>query len=45
MAVNAIAPTLKALQRGQVRTLLADGRTTTFRIDDAVEEALPSASR
>ena len=39
-AVNGIAPTLKALQRGQVRTLLADGQDDDLRIDDAVEEAL-----
>ncbi len=39
-AVNGIAATLKALQRGQVRTLLADGRDEDTRIDDAVEDAL-----
>jgi len=38
--VNGIDPTLKALQRGQVRTLLADGQDDDFRIDNAVEEAL-----
>src|SRR6266849_5640997 len=39
-AVNGIDPTLKALQRGQVRTLLADGQDDDSHIDDAVEEAL-----
>jgi peptide chain release factor subunit 1 len=39
-AVNGIEATLKALQRGQVRTLLADGQDDDPRIDDAVEEAL-----
>ncbi|MGH7537489.1 MAG: hypothetical protein ACREMF_02550 [Gemmatimonadales bacterium] len=39
-AVNGIEPTLKALSRGQVRTLLADGHDDDRRIDDAVEEAL-----
>jgi peptide chain release factor subunit 1 len=39
-AVNGIEPTLKALTRGQVRTLLADGMDDDRRIDDAVEEAL-----
>jgi peptide chain release factor subunit 1 len=39
-AVNGIAPTLKALTRGQVRTLLADGHADDPRIDDAVEDAL-----
>jgi peptide chain release factor subunit 1 len=39
-AVNGVEPTLKALQRGQVRTLLADGQDDDPRIDDAVEEAL-----
>jgi peptide chain release factor subunit 1 len=39
-AVNGIEPTLKALQRGQVRTLLADGQDDDVRIDDAIEEAL-----
>lgn len=39
-AVNGIAPTLKALSRGQVRTLLADGQDDDERIDDAVEDAL-----
>jgi peptide subunit release factor 1 (eRF1) len=38
--VNGIDPTLKALIRGQVRTLLADGHDDDPRIDDAVEEAL-----
>src|SRR6266480_2346145 len=39
-AVNGIDSTLKALQRGQVRTLLADGQDDDRRIDDAIEEAL-----
>jgi peptide chain release factor subunit 1 len=39
-AVNGIDPTLKALGRGQVRTLLADGQNDDQRIDEAVEEAL-----
>lgn len=39
-AVNGIEATAKALERGQVRTLLADGRDDDTRIDDAVEEAL-----
>jgi peptide chain release factor subunit 1 len=39
-AVNGVELTLKALQRGQVRTLLADGQDDDPRIDDAVEEAL-----
>src|SRR5881628_2935754 len=39
-AVNGIEPTLKALQHGQVRTLLADGQDDDRRIDDAIEEAL-----
>jgi peptide subunit release factor 1 (eRF1) len=39
-AVNGIAPTLKALERGQVRTLLANGQDDDLRIDDAIEEAL-----
>ncbi len=39
-AVNGVDATLKALQRGQVRTLLADGQDDDPRIDDAVEEAL-----
>ncbi len=39
-AVNGIEPTLKALGRGQVRTLLADGHDDDPRIDEAVEEAL-----
>jgi peptide chain release factor subunit 1 len=38
-AVNGIEPTLKALRRGQVRTLLADGHDDESRIDDAVEDA------
>lgn len=39
-AVNGVEPTLKALHRGQVRTLLADGADDDRRIDDALEEAL-----
>jgi peptide chain release factor subunit 1 len=39
-AVNGVEPTLKALGRGQVRTLLADGHDDDSRIDEAVEEAL-----
>lgn len=39
-AVDGIDATLKALTRGQVRTLLADGQDADPRIDDAVEEAL-----
>src|SRR2546429_548242 len=39
-AVNGIEPTLKALERGQGRTLLADGQDDDRRIDDAIEEAL-----
>jgi len=39
-AVNGIEPTLKALARGQVRILLADGQVDDPRIDDAVEDAL-----
>lgn len=39
-AVNGVDATLKALGRGQVRTLLADGADDDARIDDAVEEAL-----
>ena len=39
-AVNGIAATLKALSRGQVRTLLADGHDDDSRIDEAVEDAL-----
>src|SRR5438552_16197834 len=39
-AVNGVEPSLKALRRGQVRTLLADGQDDDLRIDDAVEEAL-----
>jgi len=39
-AVNGIAATLKALSRGQVRTLLADGHDDDPRIDEAVEDAL-----
>lgn len=39
-AVNGIDATLKALARGQVRTLLADGHDDDARIDEAIEEAL-----
>ena len=39
-AVNGLEPTLKALGRGQVRTLLADGHDGDTRIDEAIEEAL-----
>ena len=38
-AVNGPEATLKALQRGQVRTLLADGHDDDGRIDEAIEEA------
>ena len=38
--MNGIAPTLKALARGQVRTLVADGHDDDPRIDDAIEDAL-----
>jgi len=44
-AVNGVDPTLKALSRGQVRTLLADGQDDDPRIDDAVEEALRQRSQ
>ncbi|HTI04263.1 MAG TPA: hypothetical protein VL549_03040 [Gemmatimonadales bacterium] len=39
-AVNGVEPTLRALGRGQVRTLLADGHDDDPRIDEALEEAL-----
>ena len=39
-AVNGFEPALKALRRGQVRTLLADGQDDDLRIDDALEDAL-----
>jgi len=39
-AVDGIDATLKALTRGQVRTLLADGQDDDPRIDEAIEEAL-----
>jgi peptide chain release factor subunit 1 len=39
-AVDGINATLKALRRGQVRTLLADGQDDDPRIDEAVEDAL-----
>src|SRR5205823_7910196 len=38
--VNGVEATLKALERGQVRTLVADGRDDDLRIDDAVEDGL-----
>jgi peptide subunit release factor 1 (eRF1) len=38
-AVNGAEATLKALARGQVRTLLADGHDDDPRIDEAIEEA------
>jgi peptide chain release factor subunit 1 len=44
-AVNGPEPTLRALRRGQVRTLLADGQSDDPRIDDAVEEALHQRSQ
>src|SRR2546421_1286720 len=39
-AVNGVEATLPALERGQVRTLVADGRDDDLRIDDALEDAL-----
>ena len=39
-AVNGVDATLKALGRGQVRTLLADGHDDDARIDEAIEDAL-----
>jgi len=39
-AVNGIDASLKALVRGQARTLLADGQDDDPRIDEAVEDAL-----
>jgi peptide subunit release factor 1 (eRF1) len=44
-AVNGADATLKALSRGQVRTLLADGQDDDPRIDEAVEEALRQRSQ
>ncbi len=44
-AVNGVDPTLKALSRGQVRTLLADGHDDDPRIDEAVEDALRQRSQ
>jgi len=44
-AVNGVDPTLKALSRGQVRTLLADGQDDDSRIDEAVEDALRQRSQ
>ena len=39
-AVNGVAPTLKALERGQVRTLVVDGLAEDPALDDAIEDAL-----
>jgi len=39
-ATNGVEPTLRALARGQVRTLLADGGSDDPAIDDAIEDAL-----
>ncbi|HET7296683.1 MAG TPA: hypothetical protein VFI66_06045 [Gemmatimonadales bacterium] len=39
-AVNGVEPTVRALARGQVRTLLADGNDDDVRLDEALEEAL-----
>jgi peptide chain release factor subunit 1 len=44
-AVNGVAPTLKALAHGQVRTFLADGLDDDRRIDDALEEALAQGAQ
>lgn len=44
-AVNGVEPVLKALRRGQVRTLLADGQDEDLTIDDAVEEALAQGAQ
>ena len=44
-AVNGVEPTLRALRRGQVRTLLADGHDDDPRIDDAVEEAFAQGAQ
>jgi peptide subunit release factor 1 (eRF1) len=44
-AVNGVEPTLKALSRGQVRTLLADGQDDDPRIDEAVEDGLRQRSQ
>jgi peptide subunit release factor 1 (eRF1) len=44
-AVNGVDATLKALARGQVRTLLADGQDDDPQIDEAVEEALRQRSQ
>ena len=43
--MNGVEPTLKALSRGQVRTLLADGQDDDQRIDEAVEDALRQRSQ
>ena len=37
--------TFKALARGQVRTLLADGQSDDSRIDEAIEDALRQRSQ
>ena len=39
-ALNGVAPTLRALERGQVRTLVVDGLAEDHAIDDAIEDAL-----
>jgi peptide chain release factor subunit 1 len=39
-AVNGVDATFKALSRGQVRTLLADGHDDDAQIDEAIEDAL-----
>lgn len=39
-AVNGVEPTLRALARGQVRTLIADGNDDDVQLDEAVEDAL-----
>jgi peptide subunit release factor 1 (eRF1) len=44
-AVNGRDATLKALHRGQVRTLLADGEDEDTRVDDAVEEAFTQGAQ
>jgi peptide chain release factor subunit 1 len=44
-AVNGVDPTVKALAKGQVRTLLADGNNDDPRLDEAVEEALRQRSQ
>lgn len=44
-ALNGVEPVLRALRRGQVRTLLADGHDDDPRIDDAVEEAFAQGAQ